>query len=144
MMRRGNTFGEFFDEMTKIQRDMSHFFAGTGSKPKVGVYPSLNVYDEGESFVVRAEIPGIDPKDLEIEATADSLTIKGERKRPGTEENGSSHRREREWGTFSRTLTLGMRVNPDKIKAEYKLGILNVILPKAAEAMPRKVNIEAA
>ena len=144
MMRRRNSFGEFWDEMSKIQRDMSHFFAGPESRPKVGVYPSLNVYDEGESFVVRAEIPGIDPKNLEIEATADSLTIKGERNRPSTEDSGSSHRREREWGTFSRTLTLGMRVSPDKIKAEYKLGILKVILPKAPEALPRKVSIEAA
>ena len=134
MMRRRNSFGEFWDEMSKIQRDMSHFFAGPESRPKVGVYPSLNVYDEGESFVVRAE----------IEATADSLTIKGERNRPSTEDSGSSHRREREWGTFSRTLTLGMRVSPDKIKAEYKLGILKVILPKAPEALPRKVSIEAA
>ena len=143
LMRRGNPFFDMWDEMSKFHRDVNQFFGKTKTRSDVGVYPSLNVHDDGESFVVSAEIPGIDPNDLEIESTADSLTIKGERKRPPRGEGESFHRREREWGTFSRSITLGTQVDPDKILAEYKLGVLRVVLPKAKEALPRKVNIVA-
>lgn len=143
IMRRGYHFGDLWNEMSRLNRDMSMFFNEVPRRTGSGVYPHLNVYDDGESFIVRAEIPGIDPKDLDLKATADALTIKGERKPLQDNENASFHRREREHGVFSRSLSLAQPVNPDKIQASYKLGILEVILPKAEEARPRKIGVTA-
>ncbi len=143
MMRRGYNFGSLWDEMARMNKEMNRFFGHTESVSRTGVFPPVNVYDDGESFVVTAEIPGIDPEALEIEATQDSLTIKGERNPKVGEEGESFHRKEREYGTFSRSLNLRQPVDPDKIRAEYNQGVLEVRLPKAAEAIPRKVPVSA-
>ncbi len=141
LIRRGYHVRNLWDEMARLNREMSRHFSGVQSGSSPGIYPPLNVYDDGESLVVRAEIPGIDPNDLEVSATGDSLTVKGERKREKGDEGTSYHRREREHGVFSRTLSLAQPINPDKIQASYKLGILQVVLPKADEAKPRTIEI---
>jgi HSP20 family protein len=73
----------------------------------------------------------------------DTLTIAGERKRPSEDETVSYHRREREWGSFRRSFTLNTRVDADKVHARYQDGVLTVVLPKAAEAKPRQITIQA-
>ncbi|MCP4602973.1 MAG: Hsp20/alpha crystallin family protein [Proteobacteria bacterium] len=143
LIRRGYRFGDMWDEMSRLNREMNRVFSGTAHGTRAGVYPPLNVYDDGESFVVRAEIPGIDPNDIEVHATANALTLKGERKREESDDKSSFHRREREHGGFSRSLNLAQPINPDKIQANYKLGVLEVILPKTDEAKPRKIGISA-
>jgi HSP20 family protein len=134
-----------WEEMERFNRDWSRFFGGEHGQPRFSshVFPPINLYDDGESFVVRAEIPGIDKNDLEINATADALSIKGQRKRGSTTENASFHRRERDYGNFDRSVTLPLPINPEKIVASYKLGVLEVVLPKAEEMKPRKVAVEA-
>ncbi|MCP4196390.1 MAG: Hsp20/alpha crystallin family protein [Proteobacteria bacterium] len=134
-----------WEEMERFNRDWSRFFGGAHGQTRFSshVFPPINLYDDGESFVVRAEIPGIDKNDLEINATADALSIKGQRKRGSTTENASFHRRERDYGHFDRSLTLPLPINPEKIVASYKLGVLEVVLPKAEEMKPRKVAVEA-
>lgn len=132
-----------FDELFQMQREMDRFWRGNKTASRCGVFPPLNIYDDGESLLVRAEIPGIDPKEIEIEANANSLSIKGERKPKETENQGSAHRREREFGTFHRTVDLPQDIDPDKVKASYKLGILEIVLPKAAASLPKKVEILA-
>ena len=143
LLRRGHHLSDLWDEMFRLNRDMGRLFRPVGESSRAGVFPPLNVYDDGESIVVRAEIPGISPEDLEVQATANSLTLKGERKREESAEHSSYHRREREHGVFSRSLNLSQPVNPDKIQASYKLGVLEVVLPKADEARPRKVELVA-
>ncbi len=144
IMRRGYHFGDVFDEMSRLNREMNRLFGRSHDGGRAGVYPPLNVYDDGESFVVRAEIPGIATESIEIQATGDALTIKGERQREKPDEKASFHRREREHGVFSRSLNLTQPINPDKVQASYKLGVLEVVLPKAEEARPRKIGVTAA
>ena len=134
-----------WEEMERFNRDWNRFLGGEHSlqRPSSRVFPPINLYDDGESFVVRAEIPGIDKNDLEIHATSDSLSIKGQRKRESTTENMSFHRKERDYGNFDRSVSLPLPIDPEKIVASYKLGVLEVVLPKAEEMKPRKVAVEA-
>jgi HSP20 family protein len=106
-----------------------------------GVYPALNVSEDNECLFVRAELPGFDPKDIEISTQDDNLVLKGERKIEQESDNAVYHRRERESGTFQRILSLPAAVNHDKVTASFRNGILTVTLPKAPEAQPRRVKV---
>ena len=143
MTRWGYSAPDLWSEMSRLSREMDQMFGGATGVSRAGVFPPLNVYDDGESLVVQAEIPGMDPKHLEVDATVNALTIKGERKRPELDEKASFHRRERSYGTFSRSISLPQAINTKKVQASYKLGVLEVILPKAEEAKPRKVKIKS-
>ena len=132
-------------QLDRISRDFDRLMAGLGrggaGLQYTGVYPSMNLYDEGESLVVRAEIPGVDPKDIDVTVTNDTLTISGERKNDGSE-SVSYHRRERELGRFQRSMTLPDQVNSDKVVATCQDGILELRLPRAEQAKPRKVKVK--
>jgi len=130
-----------YDEMARMHREMSRLLSADTSPAHAGVFPPINVYDDGESYVIRAEMPGVDPETLDIESTSKGIAIKGERKRDDAAQGVSVHRRERDYGIFNRSFELPQPVDPDKINASYKLGVLEVILPKAAEAKPRKVSL---
>jgi len=134
---RSYRFPDLVDEMHRMHR-----LFGRSWEPSAVTrgYPSINVHDDGEAYLVRVKIPGIKTEELEIEATARSLSIKGERK-PVSRDGARYRRRERELGSFARTIELPQPVDPDSIAATYEDGILEVTLPKAAEARPRKVAI---
>jgi HSP20 family protein len=144
LTRWGYRVPDFFGEMNRLSREMNRWCGEAGSNECCGVFPPLNVYDDGESIVVRAEIPGMDPKSIEVNAAARSLTIQGERPRTAGAEQQSFHRKERGYGKFSRSLTLPQEINPDKVRAEYRLGVLEVVLPKSEENKPRKIEIHQA
>jgi HSP20 family protein len=108
-----------------------------------GVFPAINVSEDSDSVYVRAELPGIKTEDLDITMERDTLTIAGERNMPSEDDSVSYHRREREWGAFRRSLSLPTRVDADNVQAQYLDGILTVTLPKAAEAKPRQIAIQA-
>ena len=91
---------------------------------------------------MRAELPGVDPKEIDISATPDSITLRGERTVPSVSNEVSYHQREREFGTFRRVINLPIKINTDKINASYKNGILTVILPKADEIKPKQIKIK--
>jgi HSP20 family protein len=135
---RRHRFPDLFEEMSRMNRMFDRFH---GFERGAHVFPPMNVYDDGESYAVRAEIPGIDPADLEIQATARALKIKGERKPVSGDSKVSYHRREREHGYFNRSLNLPQPVDPDKIVASYKDGVLEVVLPKADEVRARRIQI---
>jgi len=143
LARWGYNAPSVWSEMSRLSRELDRLFGETQSASRAGVFPPVNLYDDGESFIVKAEVPGIAPTDLHIDATVNALTIKGERKRPETNSKASFHRRERGHGTFSRAINLPQEVNPDKVRASYKLGVLEVVLPKAEEAKPRKIEIQS-
>lgn len=144
LARWGYRVPDVWGEMNRLNREVSRMFGETGSSEGSGVFPPLNVYDDGESVVVRAEIPGVDPKSIEVNASSKSLTIKGERPKQVGDEKQSFHRRERGYGRFNRSLTLPQEVNPDKVRAEYRLGILEVVLPKSEDIKPRKIDVRQA
>jgi HSP20 family protein len=104
--------------------------------------PALDVAETPESFVVKVEVPGIDPKEIEISVTGNTLTLKGE-KRDEKEEKGKTWRRvERTYGAFDRSMTLPVAVRADKIEAESKDGVLTITLPKSMEALPKKIAVK--
>jgi HSP20 family protein len=106
-------------------------------------FPALNLWEEDDAFVLEAELPGLDLKDLEIYVTGhNQVTLKGERK-SATPEKGVQHRQERHFGSFTRTLTLPMDVNADKVEARLEQGVLKVRLPKSEASKPRKIEIKA-
>jgi HSP20 family protein len=109
-----------------------------------GIFPALNISENKDNLYLRAEIPGINPKDIDITATPDSITIRGERRPAGVGKEVNYHQREREFGSFNRIIGMPCQVSPDKISASYKDGILTVVLPKAEQAKPKQIKIKTA
>ena len=106
------------------------------------VYPALNLTDDGNNFYFRAELPGVKPESLDISVVEGQLLLRGERKIEPEEQKAGYHRRERESGFFRRTIALPARVDPGKVSAGMKNGVLTVTLPRAEEAKPRKIGVK--
>jgi HSP20 family protein len=107
-----------------------------------GVFPLVNVSEDKDHFYIRSEIPGLQSEDINISANGRNLTISGDRKIAPEGENVRYHRREREDGKFSRALALPNDIRVGKIEATYVDGVLNITIPKAEEAKPRKITIK--
>src|SRR5262249_25300109 len=117
-------------------------FTGTApSRTTAGVFPAVNIYDDGESFIVQAEVPGIDKKTLEISVKSDQLTLRGERNIEPAAQDANYHRREREGGKFRRVVTLPESIDAEKISANYQRGVLEVVLPRSPQARERKIEV---
>jgi len=108
-----------------------------------GVFPPINVTQDSESYYVRAEMPGVSAKDLEISALGRKLSISGKRQLEQENERASYHRKERAEGAFNRTLTLPAEFDAGKVSADYKAGILTITLPKADAAKPRQIVVKS-
>ena len=106
-----------------------------------GWTPALDVYEDKDSFVVKAELPGMKKEDIEVSLHDGSLSISGERKTESKREDSEVYRAERFFGRFQRTVTLPTTVAADKVKAAYNDGILTITLPKTEEAKPKKIDV---
>ncbi len=104
--------------------------------------PSVDVMESEHEIVIKAELPGIELKDVEVLMKDNILTLRGERKFEKEEEKEDYHRIERAYGAFQRVFTLPASVEQDKVKAKMKDGILEIRLPKAKKELPKKVEIE--
>ena len=104
--------------------------------------PALDVSETDEAILVRAEIPGIDPKELDIAVVGDTLTIRGEKKDETREKGHNYHRVERRYGSFTRSLTLPAPVDAEKVTAKAHAGVLKIRLPKKEEAKARRIEIK--
>jgi len=104
--------------------------------------PSVDVFEDEEKLVIKAELPEMDQKDIEVHVEDNQLTIKGERKLEKEEKKEKYHKIERSYGTFSRSFTLPSTVDQDKIKAHYDRGVLKIELPKKEETKPRHIAID--
>lgn len=131
--------------MDQWKREMDRLFADftgrTASSYRTGVFPALNVSEDIENLYVSSELPAMEPDDVEISVEGDTLTLRGERKLPEAGEGVNYHRREREGGRFRRIITLPARIDPNGVRAAFKNGVLNIVLPKAAEARPRQIKV---
>ncbi len=135
------------ENLTRIQREMGDLLDVLSSAPQMADYggtefPPIIVSTQADTVIVRAEIPGIKVGDLDIQVVDDVLTIKGERKPLIDTAKMSYLRRERNYGTFARSIMLPERVDVEKVTASYKNGVLTVILPKSADAKPKQVVIK--
>ena len=104
--------------------------------------PAVDIQEEGDRFVLHADIPGVDPKDIEITMENGVLTIRGERTLQNEEEQKNFKRIERVHGSFYRRFTLPDTANPEKISASGKHGVLEIVIPKRPIAQPRRISVE--
>lgn len=137
-----------FRELERIQRQMdrlSQSMAGAERFPRrAGVYPLLNISEDQNHYFVRAELPGVNPEDLEITIQDQQLVLRGQRQISTEEQNINYHRRERESGFFRRIIRLPGEVDPNKVEAACKDGILTITLAKPEEVKPRQITVKSA
>lgn len=105
--------------------------------------PAIDVSETGKEIIVSAEVPGMDAKDIDISLNGRVLTIKGERKQEHEEKEKDYHRIERRYGSFSRSFELPGDVDPNKVKATYKHGVLKLNLPKTEEQSVKKIEVKS-
>lgn len=103
--------------------------------------PALDVDEDKDSFTVRAELPGMKREEISVSIHDGLLSITGERKAEEKSEGTAVHRQERFYGRFERTVTLPAHIAPDKVKAQYKDGVLSITLPKTEEAKPKQIDV---
>jgi len=106
--------------------------------------PAVDIYETEHELVVKADLPDIDPKDLDIRVENNILTIRGERKFEKKVNEENYLRVERAYGSFARSFTLANTVNSDAIKAEYQNGVLTLTIPKREEAKPKQIKVNVA
>jgi HSP20 family protein len=139
-------FSKSFREFDRLRREMDELFGalsgGTLPMPSAGVFPLANVTEDKENYYVRAELPGVKSNELDIQVTAEGISISGERKIPVEGDNVRYHRREREAGKFSRSISLPGEIDVNKVKASMENGVLKVTIPKSEVAKPRQITVK--
>jgi HSP20 family protein len=109
---------------------------------ETGLSPKLDMFEEGDELVIKAELPGIRKKDLDISLDGDVLTIRTEKKAEKKVEESAHYTRERRFGQYIRYMTLPTRVDAEKVSATLKKGLLEIRLPKVTEPEGRKIEIK--
>ncbi|HOC45248.1 MAG: Hsp20/alpha crystallin family protein [Syntrophorhabdaceae bacterium] len=134
-----------FEELERMRRQMDLMSAALFRAPSVetaaGVFPMMNVTEDGDNYYIRAELPGMKADELAITVTANSISISGERKLAVEDEKAQYHRREREGGKFNRIVSLPTQIETEKVTARCTDGILAVTLPKAESAKPKRITV---
>ncbi|MEJ2412123.1 MAG: Hsp20/alpha crystallin family protein [Anaerolineales bacterium] len=132
-------------EMDQLQREMNRLVGsslGTPSNSQLS-FPAINIWTGEDEMLVSAELPGIKADDIDLNITADSLVLSGERKLETLDEDARYHRQERSFGKFNRSLQLPFMVDPGKAKAVFKNGILEISLVRAEADKPKKIAVKA-
>jgi HSP20 family protein len=128
-----------------LQSDLSRFFGDTYTGGEVGGRgtwaPFLDIYEEGDGFRISVDLPGLTADDVEVTLDQNLLTIRGERKTKNELKEENFHRIERRYGSFERTISLPAQLDAEGIQADFSNGVLEVHVPKAEQAKPRKIKI---
>ena len=132
-----------FRELTALQTEVNRLFsrAGGGLSERESWTPSVDVIETDEDIKLKAELAGIDPKDISIEIQDNVLTVSGERKFEEEVKEDKYYRIERRYGSFSRSIALPQTADQEKIDAKYENGVLEVTVPKAEIAKPKKISV---
>jgi HSP20 family protein len=135
---------EPFRDLARLQDEVQRLFderayRGTES---VGWTPAVDIYEDEESVTLRFELAGVEPKDVDVRFENGVLTVKGDRKLDREDKRENYHRVERSYGTFTRSFSLPGTLDPERIKAEAKNGVLQITLPKKAEAKPKAIQVK--
>jgi HSP20 family protein len=135
-----------FREFTTFSDRMGNFFGKNWEGPMSTTRwnPNVDIFENDDDVIVKAELPGLTAKDIEVNLENNVLTLKGERKFEKETKEENYHRIEREYGSFSRAFSLPVAVNGEKVTAEYKDGVLKIVLPKKEEIKPKPIKIDAA
>jgi HSP20 family protein len=136
-----------FGQLTSLRDEIDRLFETPlaelthGSQLLSGWTPALDMYEDKDNVYVRAELPGMKKEEIDLSLHNGALSVSGERKQESKFENAEVYRAERFIGRFQRSITLPTPVAADKVKAQYKDGILTVTLPKTEEAKPKHINV---
>lgn len=134
-----------FKDLQAIQEKIDRIFEESlrGKDIASGLWtPAVDIYETDDAIILEAELPGMNEKDIEVRVEDNVLTIKGERKIEQERKEENYYRMERYYGAFQRSFTLPSNVETDKIRAEYKKGILKVLMPKKEQAKPKQIKVE--
>jgi HSP20 family protein len=126
-----------FGRLASLQEELDHLF----ESPLRAWVPVVDVREDADNFVIRAELPGLKREDISVSLQDGALVISGERTVEKVEDGVEIHRQERHYGKFQRALSLPAPVAANQIKAQYKDGVLIVTLPKTEEAKPKQIDI---
>ena len=136
-----------FAALNSFRREMDRLFSDYSTPGSAwlgaGVFPQVNIYQDKDSFYVTAELPGVEPENVDISLQDNKLILKGERKMATKGADQKYYRRERSSGTFNRVVALPQTMDAGKVKAEYKNGVLTLTLPLAEESKPRQIRVKA-
>src|SRR4051794_22138238 len=136
-----------FGRLTNLREEIDRLFEAPlaelarGSQLLSGWTPAFDIFEDKDNVTVKAELPGMKREDIDVQLHDGSLSISGERKSENKHEDAEVYRAERFFGRFQRTVTLPTPVAGDKVKAQYKDGVLTVTLPKTEEAKPKQIDI---
>ena len=135
-----------FEELYRMRQQLDQMFEDSASphqRISAEVFPLINLTEDKNKYYIRAELPGVKGDEVDIQVTANNLSISGERKIGAEEEGARYHRREREAGTFSRMIGLPGDIDPDKVDAKLENGILTVEVSKAEAAKPKQITVKS-
>lgn len=135
-------FGRTGDPWREFER-MRQVLNNLTTPPSTGEFPAVNVWISSDEALVSTEIPGIEPKDVDIAVTGKVLTIRGSRPPEEEREGESYHRRERWSGSFSRAIDLPFAADANKVEARFSTGVLSITLPRAESDKPRKITVKS-
>ncbi len=139
-----------FREVSALQERMNRLFSDLRTSSPLreeeisqgSWVPPVDIYETEDSLVFKAELPGVTKDDITVEVKDNTMTLKGEKRFEKDVKEESYHRVERAYGDFQRAFTLPGMVEQDKVKAKFKDGILEIVLPKAEKAKPKQVRVE--
>ena len=138
---------EPFRDLLSLQERMNRMFdesyRGRGTEDWMGGSwaPAVDIYEQNGNIVLQAELPGLDPKEVDVRVENNVLTLRGQRKLEESVNQDSYHRVERSYGSFTRSFTLPNVIDTEKIQANYKDGVLRLTLPTKEEAKPKQIAI---
>ena len=140
---------EPFRDLVTAQRDFDRLFRGAFSAQPGETElstrswaPPVDIYETEDAIVLKAELPGVDPKDVEVRVEDNTLYLKGERKFEKEVKEQNYHRVERSYGSFARSFSLPNSISTDKVRAEFKDGLLTLTMPKREESKPKTIKID--
>ncbi|WP_243370941.1 Hsp20/alpha crystallin family protein [Geotalea sp. SG265] len=137
-----------FKDLRAMQEEMNHLLdlawnRESGEELNEGIWqPPVDIYENPETVVIKAEVPDIDQKDIEVRIENNTLTLRGERKQNTDIRKENYHRVERYFGTFQRSFTLPENIAQDQVQASCDRGVLTIVLPKMEETKPKKIKVE--
>lgn len=135
-----------FGQLELLRRQMDRlseaFDMDVSGAPPAGVFPLINLTEDRDSYCLKAELPGVKAEALEIQADGNSISVSGERKIDAEGDGVKYHRKEREAGKFSRMVSMPGEIEADKIDAQLKNGILEIVIPKAEAVRPRQIAVK--
>ncbi len=141
-IQRWNPARDYARMQDEVNRLFENSLGVTRNTESFGWTPAVDVFEDTEGVTFKFDLPEVDGKDVEVRLEDSTLSIRGERKLEREDKREGYHRIERAYGTFARNFTLPPTLDPGKVTAEHKNGVLRIFVPKRAEAKPKSINVK--